>query len=170
MANHRKIVGVFYSEREAVNAIDSLKAQGYDSSEISVLSKNKADLAAVTRETGTKASDGAVSGAATGGALGGAAGLLAGLGLLAIPGIGPILAAGPIVATLTGAAVGAGAGGLVGSLIGLGIPEIEAKRYDGYINDGRILVLVDSDAERKDKAYRAFRDNNTLNSEYYDLV
>jgi uncharacterized membrane protein len=95
---------------------------------------------------------------------------LAGIGLLAIPGIGPILAAGPIVATLTGAAVGAGAGGLVGALIGLGIPEIEAKQYDSYINDGRILVLVDSDSERKGYVYNTFRNNNSLNSDYYDPI
>jgi hypothetical protein len=170
MANEQKIVGVFYSEQEAVNAIESLKEQGYSSNEISVLSKNKEELAAVTKETGTKAPEGAASGAATGGVLGGVTGLLAGIGLLAIPGVGPILAAGPIVATLTGAVVGAGAGGLVGALIGLGIPEIEAKQYDSYINDGRIIVLVDSDSERKGSVYNTFRRNNTLNSDYYDPI
>jgi len=104
------------------------------------------------------------TGAATGGLLGGAAGLLASLGLLAIPGIGPILAAGPIAATLTGAAVGAGAGGLLGGLIGLGIPEDEAHQYNRYVDNDNILVLVDSDADRNTHIYNTFRSHNSLNA------
>ncbi len=144
MAREQKIAGVFYSNQEAVNAIESLKQQGYAADEISVLGKNKEDIDAVTDETGTKASESAEYGDATGSVLGGVTELLAGSGLLGIPGIGPILAAGPIAATLTGAAGYAGAGGLAGALSGMGIPENEAKRYEGYINDGRILVLIDS--------------------------
>jgi hypothetical protein len=170
MEKQKKIVGVFYSDQEAVNAIEGLKAQGYNSDEISVIGKNKDDIKAVTDETGTKVPEGAAAGAATGGVLGGVTGLLAGIGMLAIPGIGPILAAGPIVATLTGAAVGAGAGGLVGGLIGLGIPEIEAKQYDSYVNDGRILVLVDSHVDRNGDVYETFRNNNSLNASSYDTM
>lgn len=170
MEKQKKIVGVFYSDQEAINAIAGLKAQGYNSDEISVVGKNKEDLKEITDETGTKVPEGAAAGAATGGVLGGVTGLLAGIGLLAIPGIGPILATGPIVATLTGAAVGAGAGGLVGGLIGLGIPEIEAKQYDSYVNDGRILVMVDSHVDRDGAVYETFRNNNSLNASTYDSM
>jgi uncharacterized membrane protein len=167
MNNEKKIVGVFQSEQEAVKAIESLKNQGYKSDEISIIARNKDDVAAVTDQTGTKAPEGVATGAATGGLLGGAAGLLAGLGLLAIPGVGPILAAGPIAAALTGAAVGAGAGGLVGGLIGLGIPEDEARQYNNYVDQGNILVLVDSNSARDNHAYDTFRSNNSLNSNTY---
>jgi hypothetical protein len=170
MEQQKKIVGVFYSDQEAINAIEGLKDQGYNSDEISVIGKNKEDIEAVTDETGTKAPEGAATGAATGGVIGGVTGLLAGIGLLAIPGIGPILAAGPIVATLTGAAVGAGTGGLVGGLIGMGIPEIEAKQYDSYVNDGRILVLVNSHVERDGAVYDTFRSNNSINASTYDSM
>lgn len=180
MAKHRKIVGVFTTEEEAISAIEGLKRQGYASDDISIISKNRDDLHGVMNETGTKAPQGATAGAATGGIVGGATGLLASLGLLAIPGIGPILAAGPIAATLTGLAVGAGTGGIVGGLIGMGIPEDEAKEYEAYVRDGRILVLVDSRAAH-DTDYDAranldrdvhdtFRENRSLNANYYDRV
>jgi uncharacterized membrane protein len=168
MKNEKKIVGVFQSEQEAVKAIEALKRQGYSSDEISIVARNKDDVAAVSDATGSKAPEGLATGAATGGLLGGAAGLLAGLGLLAIPGIGPILAAGPIAATLTGAAVGAGTGGLVGGLIGLGIPEDEARSYNKYVDQGNILVLVDSNTARDNYAYDTFRQNNSLNANTYD--
>jgi uncharacterized membrane protein len=164
---NKKIVGVFRTEQQAVEAIESLKRQGYRSDEISVVTKNKDDMASVERETGSKAPEGVATGAAAGGMLGGAAGLLAGLGLLAVPGIGPILAAGPIATTLTGLAVGAGAGGLVGGLIGLGIPEDEANRYNDYVNEGNILVLVDNYADRNKSVYDTFRSNNSLNANTY---
>ncbi|MDG0809626.1 general stress protein [Cohnella rhizosphaerae] len=163
----RRIVGVFDTEQGAVKAIEDLKRQGYTSDDISVISKNRDDMDYVTEETGTKAPEGAAAGAATGGVVGGLTGLLAGLGLLVVPGIGPILAAGPIAATLTGLAVGAGTGGIVGGLIGLGIPEDEAKRYDDDLNAGRILVLVDTDPDRRAHIYDTFRTNNTLNSDTY---
>src|SRR5204863_3620339 len=97
------------------------------------------------RENGTKAPDGAITGAGTGGVLGGALGWLAGVGALAIPGLGPFIAAGPIMAALSGAAVGATAGGLIGALVGMGIPEYEAKRYEGKLREGRILISVHSE-------------------------
>lgn len=139
----KRIVGAYDTEHEAIEAIQDLTARGYDSENISVVAKNKDDLDMVERETGTKADEGAVTGAATGGAIGGVTGLLAGIGALAIPGVGPIIAAGPIAAALTGAAVGAGAGGVAGALIGMGIPEDEANRYNSYVDEGKILVLVD---------------------------
>lgn len=167
MDQDKKIVGVFETEQEAVRAIEGLKRQGYSSDEISVVGKNKDDVEDITDTTNTKAPEGAVAGASTGGVLGGAAGLLAGLGLLAIPGIGPVLAAGPIAATLTGAAVGAGAGGIVGGLIGMGIHEDDAKKYGHYFDQGKILVLVDADADRDEGVYDTFRTNNSLNADTY---
>lgn len=163
----QKIVGAFNTEQEATRAIEDLKQQGFRADEISVIAKDREDVNAISDETETKAPEGLASGAATGGVLGGVTGLLAGLGALAIPGIGPIVAAGPIAATLTGAAVGAGAGGLVGGLIGLGIPEDEAKEYDEFVEEGRILVLVNADDGRSNRVYEVFRRNNTLNAHHY---
>lgn len=163
----KKIVGVFNTEQEASIAIENLKNQGIGIEHISVITKDREDLKHITEDTGSRAPEGVAAGAATGGVLGGVAGLLAGIGALAIPGIGPILAAGPIAATLTGLAVGAGAGGLVGGLVGLGIPEDEASEYESYVNNGKILVLVDSSGAGKG-AYEVFRDNRSLNANRYD--
>lgn len=162
----KKIVGVFETEQEASEAIKELQHRGVPKDAISILAKDERDVEAVTDETGTKAPEGVATGAATGGVLGGAAGLLAGIGALAIPGIGPILAAGPIAATFAGAAVGAGAGGLVGGLIGLGIPEEEAKEYESYVNQGRILVLVEAGRQDVD-VHDIFRTNRSLNADTY---
>ncbi|MGO4532855.1 general stress protein [Paenibacillus sp. 2TAF8] len=151
----KKIVGVFNTEREASQAIESLKAEGFTSDEISVVTQDRDELKAIREETGTKAPEGVAAGAATGGVLGGVAGLLAGIGALAVPGIGPILAAGPIAAAFTGAAVGAGAGGLVGGLVGLGIPEEDAREYEEYVQNGKILLLVDS-SDRDSTVYDVF--------------
>lgn len=140
-----RVVESYRSEKEAIEAIEDLKRRGHRSEDISVLGKNEEETRNVTEETGTHAGEGAATGAVTGGALGGLGGVLAGLGALAIPGIGPIVAAGPIVAGLTGAAAGAGIGGLAGALIGMGIPEDEAKNYENRFNEGEILVLVEDD-------------------------
>ncbi|RNF39429.1 general stress protein [Planococcus salinus] len=156
----QSVVGYYNNENEAIEAIEDLKRQGYRPEDISVLSKDKDETEKVTEETGTHAGEGAATGAVTGGALGGLGGVLAGLGALAIPGIGPIVAAGPIVAGLTGAAAGAGIGGLAGALIGLGVPEEEAKEYETRFNEGKILVLIDDEnrplskaRDREDVAY-----------------
>jgi len=160
----KKIVGVFNTEREASQAIEGLKSQGFTSDEISVVTQDRDELKAIREETGTKAPEGVAAGAATGGVLGGVAGLLAGIGALAVPGIGPILAAGPIAAAFTGAAVGAGAGGLVGGLVGLGIPEEDAKQYEEYVQNGKILLLVDS-TDRDTDVYDVFSSNSQYNRE-----
>lgn len=144
-----RVVGSYGTEMEAVEVIEDLQRQGYRDEDISVLSKDKKDVERVTEETGTQASEGAAAGAATGGALGGLGGVLAGLGALAIPGIGPIVAAGPIAAGLTGAVAGAGVGGIAGALIGLGVPEDEAKSYEEQFKEGRILVLVEEDKTKQ---------------------
>ncbi|WP_037287419.1 general stress protein [Saccharibacillus sacchari] len=165
----KKIVGVFENEREASLAIQNLQERGFTSDEISVVAKDRNDLRAIDEETGTKAPEGLAAGAATGGVLGGVTGLLAGVGALAIPGIGPILAAGPLAAAIAGMAVGAGAGGLVGGLVGLGIPENEAEEYQEYLNQGNILVLVDEDNRSRD-VYNSFRDNRSVNANRYHLT
>lgn len=140
-----RVVGSYGTEMEAVEVIKDLQRQGYRDEDISVLSKDKRDVEHITEETGTQAGKGAAAGAATGGALGGLGGILAGLGALAIPGIGPIVAAGPIAAGLAGAAAGAGVGGIAGALVGLGVPEEEAKSYEAQFKEGRILILLEDD-------------------------
>lgn len=162
-----KIVGVFDTEQEATRAIEGLQRQGVSNDEISVITRDRDEMKNISEDTGTMAPEGVATGAATGGVVGGITGLLAGIGALAIPGIGPILAAGPIVATLTGAAVGAGAGGLVGGLIGLGIPEDEAKEYEGHVDNGKILVLVDDNGRGHD-IHDVFKGNRSLNTNRYD--
>ncbi|MTD31464.1 general stress protein [Planomicrobium sp. YIM 101495] len=149
------VVGYYDNENEAIDAIERLKNDGYRSENISVMSKDPGETETVTEETGTHAGEGAATGALTGGALGGLGGVLAGIGALAIPGIGPIVAAGPIVAGLTGAAAGAGVGGLAGALIGLGIPEEEAREYETHFNAGKILVLLEETGDRS-----SYRDSN----------
>lgn len=162
-----KVVGMFVDEQHATQAIEQLKAAGISTDRISVIAKDKKDLKHISDETGTKAPEGIATGATAGGLLGGTAGLLAGLGMMAIPVFGPIMAAGPIVVALTGAAVGAGAGGLVGGLIGLGIPEDEAAEYENNVNEGQILVLVDESAGHRDQIYDIFRTNHASNSRFY---
>lgn len=141
----RQVVGAFDTDREAIAAIENLKSQGFTADEISVISKNPDETNYVIKETETYANEGAATGAATGGLIGGLGGILTGIGALAIPGVGPFLAAGPIVAGITGAAAGAGLGGLAGVLIGMGITDEEATLYEERFHEGKVLVLIDSD-------------------------
>src|ERR1043165_5090708 len=144
-------------EGQACNIVDSLKSAGFSNNDISVLLPDKAGTRDFAHEKHTKAPEGAVTGAGTGGILGGALGWLAGIGTLAIPGVGPFIAAGPIMAALSGAAIGAAAGGITGALIGMGIPEYEAKRYDGKIKEGNLLISVHSDnSEETSRAKQIF--------------
>ena len=130
------------SEPQANRIIDDLKAAGFAANDISVLFPDKTSTKNFAHEKNTKAPEGAAAGAGTGAALGGTLGWLAGIGALAIPGLGPFIAAGPIMAALSGAAIGGTVGGLTGALVGLGIPELEAKRYEGKIREGNILISV----------------------------
>src|SRR6266850_5159110 len=123
-------------ERQACAIVEELQSAGFSNNDISVLLPDRAGTRDFAHEKGTKAPEGAVAGATTGGLLGGALGWLEGIGALAIPGVGPFIAAGPIMAALSGAAVGATVGGLTGALVGMGIPEFEAKRYEGRIKEG----------------------------------
>src|SRR5690348_16532615 len=139
---------VFCLVRDQVQAsriVDDLKLAGFSNRDISVLMPDKQSSRSFAHEKETKAPEGATTGAVTGGAVGGVLGWLLGIGALAIPGLGPFIAAGPIMAALAGAGVGGAVGGLTGALIGMGIPEYEAKRYEGRVKDGGILPSVHSD-------------------------
>jgi hypothetical protein len=130
------------TEAQAIRIVEQLKAAGFSHNDISVLFPDKAGTRDFAHEQHTKAPEGAAAGAGTGGVLGGTLGWLVGIGALAIPGLGPFIAAGPIMAALSGAAAGAALGGLTGALIGLGIPEYEAKRYEGKVKEGNLLISV----------------------------
>ena len=150
MAN--KNVAVFGNNKTvaiAEAAVDHLIARGFSNSAISVLLPDDESTRAFAHEKSTKAPEGTTTGAATGGVIGGTLGLLAGIGMLAIPGIGPLIAAGPIVATLAGVGAGGAVGGIVGALVGLGIPEYEAKRYEGAVKGGGILLSVHCDTSEQ---------------------
>src|SRR5688572_681919 len=140
-------------EAQACRIVDLLKNNGFSDNDVSVLLSDRQGTRDFAHEKNTKAPEGATAGVATGGILGGAVGWLAGIGALAIPGVGPLIAAGPIMAALSGAAIGAAAGGLAGALIGLGIPEYEAKRYEGKIREGNVLISVH--CENSDETARA---------------
>jgi Protein of unknown function (DUF3341) len=144
------VFGLAKNEDHAIRIVEQLKAAGFSSNDISVLFPDKTGTKDFAHEHHTKAPEGAAAGAGTGGILGGALGWLVGIGALAIPGLGPFIAAGPIMAALSGAAAGAALGGIAGALIGLGIPEYEAKRYEGKIREGNVLISVHTDdrAER----------------------
>ena len=145
------------SYNQGLGIVNQLKSAGFSGNDISVLLSDKGGTRDFAHEQHTKAPEGAAAGAGTGGMLGGALGWLAGIGTLAIPGVGPFIAAGPIMAALSGAAVGAAVGGITGALIGMGIPEFEAKRYEGKIKGGNVLISVHSeDAEETKRAKEIF--------------
>jgi hypothetical protein len=131
------------------NIIQKLRSAGFSGNDISVLMADKSGTRDFAHEHNTKAPEGAATGAGTGAVLGGAVGWLAGIGALAIPGLGPFIAAGPIMAALGGAAVGGTVGGLTGALIGMGIPEFEAQRYEGKVKGGHSLISVHSEDSRE---------------------
>lgn len=135
------------SETQAEFIVNELKDAGFAYNDISVLFPDTAGTRHFAHEQHTKAPEGAAAGAGTGGVLGGALGWLTGIGVLAIPGLGPLVAAGPIAAALSGAAVGAAVGGITGALVGMGIPEFEAKRYEGRIKGGNILISVHTEGQ-----------------------
>jgi hypothetical protein len=139
------VFGIYSSAEHAERAVDTLIAEGFASTDISVLlpdTRSTKDFAHVKE---TKAPEGTAAGATTGGVIGGTLGVLAGIGVLAIPGVGPFIAAGPIMAGLAGLGVGGAVGGLVGALVGMGIPEYEAKRYEGRVKGGGTLLSVHCD-------------------------
>ena len=130
------------TDAQAIRIANRLKTSGFAPSDISILTPDRGGVRELGHENSTKAPEGAATGAGTGALLGGALGWMAGIGALAIPGVGPLIAAGPIIATLTGLAVGGTLGGMSGALIGLGIPEYEAKQYESKLREGHILMCV----------------------------
>lgn len=151
---HKAVFGIYDSKPSVEGAVEMLKNAGFRNSDISVLMPTKESTHDFAHEKATKAPEGVATGATAGVIVGGGLGWLAGIGSLAIPGLGPLIAAGPIVAALAGAGVGGAVGGIAGSLIGMGIPEYEAKRYEGFVKDGGILLSVhvdDNDWAKKAK-------------------
>jgi hypothetical protein len=139
------VFGLYATPATAENGVDHLITLGFGNEAISVLMPDDESTRAFAHQKNTKAPEGTTAGATTGGVIGGTLGVLAGLGALAIPGIGPLLAAGPIVAALAGVGAGGVVGGLIGALVGMGIPEYEAKRYEGAVRDGGTLLSVHCD-------------------------
>jgi sporulation protein YlmC with PRC-barrel domain len=159
VVNPTSVYGVFSDRKDVEKTVNILKDQGFGSGEISVLFPNPNMTKEFAVEKNTKAPEGALAGGGTGLVVGGVLGWLAGIGTLAIPGIGPLLAAGPIVAALAGAGAGSAIGGIAGALIGLGLPELEAKRYEEAIKQGRILVSVHCQSMRQAETARKVLDD-----------
>jgi hypothetical protein len=139
------VFGIYRDQASVSQAVDALRAEGFRATDISVLFPENEGTKDFAHEKHTKAPEGATTGATSGAVIGGGLGWLAGIGALAIPGLGPFIAAGPIVAALAGAGAGGVVGGLTGALVGMGIPEYEAKRYEGRVKEGGILLSVHSD-------------------------
>jgi hypothetical protein len=139
------VFGIYRTRSAAEQGVDSLLANGFRREDISALLPENVGTKDFAHEKGTKAPEGAATGATAGVAIGGTLGLLAGIGALAIPGLGPFIAAGPIMGALAGAGSGGVVGGLIGALVGMGIPEYEAKRYEGIVREGGILLSVHCD-------------------------
>lgn len=137
------------SRPQANQIVDQLKDAHFSNSAISALFSDQNSAHDFAHEKHTKAPEGTVTGVGTGAAIGGALGWIAGIGALAIPGVGPFIAAGPIIAAISGAAIGATVGGITGGLIGMGIPELEAKRYEGKLQQGNILISVHTESSEE---------------------
>jgi len=145
----KAVIAIAKSEDQAVRIVEQLKAAGFSNNDVSVLLPDRAGSRDFAHEHHTKAPEGAAAGAVVGGLAAGALGWLVGIGSLAIPGVGPLIAAGPIMAALSGAAAGGAVGGLAGALVGLGIPEYEAKQYEGKVKNGNILISVHTDDSKQ---------------------
>ncbi len=155
MSKHKSVIGIVENTVQAERAVDALQSERFNRNDISVLLPDRRGTKDFAYEHNTKAPEGAIAGVAGGGLLGGALGLLAGIGAIAIPGLGAFIVAGPIFSALSGAAAGATVGGVAGALIGIGIPEIEAKRYEGKVRSGNILVAVHVTDDVEEKLARA---------------
>jgi hypothetical protein len=160
MANkHVAVFGIYRTPATAEAAVDHLLAKGFTNEAISVLLPDDETTRAFAHEKHTKAPEGTATGVTAGGLIGGTLGLLAGIGALAIPGVGPLIAAGPIMGALAGLGVGGAVGGVVGALVGMGIPEFEAKRYEGAVKGGGTLLSVHCDtSDQVSAAKEALRD------------
>jgi hypothetical protein len=144
-SKNKAVFGIFSTVAQAEHTVDALMAAGFSSGDVSVLLPDQQSTREFAHEKETKAPEGTATGVTAGGVIGGTLGVLAGIGTLAIPGVGPFIAAGPIMAGLAGLGVGGAVGGLIGALVGMGIPEYEAKRFEGRVKDGGILLSVHCD-------------------------
>jgi hypothetical protein len=152
------VFGIYSNRATAETAVNQFLASGFSNDDVSVLMSDVKSTKDFAAEKETKAPEGTAAGAGIGAVVGGAVGVLAGIGALAIPGVGPLIAAGPIMAALAGVGAGGAVGGLVGALVGMGIPEYEAKRYEGRVKEGGILVSVHCDtSEEVSKAKDLFK-------------
>jgi len=155
MAKNKAVFGIYRAQSGLENAVQMLRDERFSSSDVAVLLPESVSSRELGTQKASKAPEGATAGAGSGAVLGGILGWLVGIGSLAIPGVGPFIAAGPIVAALAGAGVGGAVGGLAGALVGMGIPEYEAKRYEGRLTAGGILLSVHCDtSEEIDQAKR----------------
>lgn len=159
--NDKVLVGIFESVQEANNVIIRLKEIGYREDDITVLARDKDKMDRLEGDT-----DNMGTGAAIGGTIGGIAAALPALGLLAIPGIGPILAAGPLAVILGGIVAGGVAGGLIGAFTKMGIDEVDARNYEHQLNEGKIIVLVENRENMRDEVFNTYRQNNNFNDVY----
>jgi Heat induced stress protein YflT len=165
--NRSTVVGVFADSADARTAIEALKEDGFTADSISILSPDKQATAAIAEDTGTHAGSGAATGAVAGGILGGLGGWLVGIGALAIPGVGPFIAAGAFATAIGGAAIGAGVGAIAGALMGMGVPEEHAKYYEAEAKAGKTLVTVRAE-RRYDDAQRILRECGAYDVESRD--
>lgn len=157
MSKKKAVFGIYKTRAEAERGVDDLKMAGFSTEDVSVLMPRTDSAQDMATTKATKAPEGAATGAGAGAAIGGTLGLLVGIGALAIPGVGPFIAAGPIMAALAGVGVGGAIGGIAGALAGMGVPEYEAKRYAGIVKDGGILVSVHTeDADQVTRAKECF--------------
>jgi hypothetical protein len=154
----KAVMCIVQTVSQAESVVAQLQGAGFSNNDISVLFPDKQGSKDFAHAHSTKAPEGAIAGVGAGGAIGGTLGLLAGIGALAIPGFGPFIAAGPLMAALSGAAAGATVGGVTGALVGMGIPEIEAKRYEGKIKGGNMLVSVHTESgDERTRAEKIFK-------------
>jgi Protein of unknown function (DUF3341) len=160
MSKNISVFGLYATEAAVAEGVDQLRLAGFSNTDVSVLFSENSGNKDLAHEKNTKAPEGAVTGAGSGAILGGALGWLAGVGLLAIPGLGPFIAAGPIMGLLSGIGVGGTLGGLTGGLIGAGMPEYEAKRFEGRIRKGGILLSVHCDNADREKSAKRILENS----------
>ncbi|PWT96157.1 MAG: hypothetical protein C5B53_10145 [Candidatus Melainabacteria bacterium] len=154
------VICIVHTEEQADRIVEALRAAQFNADDVSMLLPNKNMSRDLGHETHSKGPEGVTTGVSVGAVLGGALGWLAGIGALAVPGLGPFIAAGPIMALLSGAAVGGSVGGVVGALVGLGLPEYEAKQYEGKLRDGNILLSVHTeDSQSAKRVEDIFKDN-----------
>jgi len=154
----KAVICIAKSEEQASNIVNQLKQSGFSADDVSVLLPDRAGTRDFAHEQHTKAPEGATTGAAVGGLAAGVLGWLAGIGSLAIPGVGPLIAAGPIMAALSGAAAGGAVGGMAGALVGFGIPEYEAKQFEGKVKNGNILISVHTEDSKQRKVAKEIFD------------